>query len=68
MLLVDEWIETGAQMRAAIEVMERLEATVVGIAALCVDNKPANLELLRRYETFAANCFRCKKLDCQVET
>lgn len=30
MLLVDQWIETGGTMKAAIQLVERLGATVVG--------------------------------------
>lgn len=30
MLLVDQWIETGGTMKAAIQLMERLGGTVVG--------------------------------------
>ncbi len=29
-LLVDQWIETGGTMKAAIQLVERLGATVVG--------------------------------------
>lgn len=30
MLLVDQWIETGGTMKAAIQLVEKLGATVVG--------------------------------------
>ncbi|XP_054650375.1 adenine phosphoribosyltransferase [Dunckerocampus dactyliophorus] len=37
-LLVDQWIETGGTMRAAIQLVERLGATVVGVAAVAIEN------------------------------
>ena len=36
-LIVDEWIETGAQVRAAIELVERLGGLVAGIATIQMD-------------------------------
>ncbi|CAB1418375.1 unnamed protein product [Pleuronectes platessa] len=37
-LLVDQWIETGGTMKAAIQLVERLGATVVGVAAVAIEN------------------------------
>ncbi|XP_069017575.1 adenine phosphoribosyltransferase [Embiotoca jacksoni] len=37
-LLVDQWIESGGTMKAAIELVERLGATVVGVAAVAIEN------------------------------
>ncbi|XP_026197378.1 purine phosphoribosyltransferase family protein [Anabas testudineus] len=37
-LLVDQWIETGGTMKAAIQLIERLGATVVGVAAVAIEN------------------------------
>lgn len=31
-LLVDQWIETGGTMKAAIQLVEKLGATVVGVS------------------------------------
>lgn len=31
-LLVDQWIETGGTMKAAIQLVEKLGATVVGLS------------------------------------
>ena len=39
-LIVDEWIETGAQAAAAIHLVERLGARIVGIATINVDSNP----------------------------
>ena len=39
-LIVDEWIETGAQVRAAIELVERLGGRVAGIATIQMGRNP----------------------------
>jgi adenine phosphoribosyltransferase len=36
-VIVDDWIETGAQVRAAIALIERQKGSVVGIAAIKID-------------------------------
>ncbi|MDQ3440662.1 MAG: adenine phosphoribosyltransferase [Planctomycetota bacterium] len=36
-LIVDEWVETGAQIRAVITLVERRGAVVAGIASLNID-------------------------------
>ena len=43
-LLVDQWIETGGTMDAAITLVERHGGTVAGIAAICIEE---NTELAR---------------------
>jgi len=48
-LLVDEWIETGAQARAAIALIERAGGVVVGIAAICLRKNERTAELVMRY-------------------
>lgn len=48
-LLVDEWIETGAQIRAAIELIERQGGVVVGVAAINIDDNEATRSLRERY-------------------
>jgi len=48
-LLVDEWIETGAQARAAIALIERAGGVVVGIAAICLRKNERTAELVTRY-------------------
>lgn len=37
-LLVDDWIETGAQIQACIDLLEKCNAKVVGIAAIGIDH------------------------------
>ncbi|MBV7332314.1 adenine phosphoribosyltransferase [Chloroflexi bacterium TSY] len=38
-LVVDDWSETGGQLRAAIQLVERLGAEVVGAACLHIDER-----------------------------
>jgi adenine phosphoribosyltransferase len=48
-LLVDDWIETGSQVRAAIELLEGQEGRVVAIAAVKFDKSGAELGLGSRF-------------------
>ncbi len=48
-LLVDDWVETGAQAAAAIRLIERQGAVVVGIAAVCIDETDKTLPLRQKY-------------------
>lgn len=48
-LLVDEWIETGAQIKAAIKLIERQGAIVVGIAAINIDINAMTRPILEKY-------------------
>lgn len=48
-LLVDDWVETGAQMRAVIDILEELEAEISGIACIGADDNVHTAELFRRY-------------------
>ena len=51
-LLVDEWIETGAQVLAAAALIERQGATVAGIATIHCDDRGWNA-VGGRYPVFA---------------
>jgi adenine phosphoribosyltransferase len=53
-LLVDEWIETGAQARAAIELIERQGGIVAGVAAINIDVNDNTHPLLAQYNCQAA--------------
>lgn len=53
-LLADEWIETGAQVRAAIRLIERQGGCVVGLATIHVDASPQTRDLLAAYPCVAA--------------
>jgi len=48
-LVVDEWVETGAQVRAAIALAERLGAEVAGIATICMDRTESTADLRGKY-------------------
>lgn len=48
-LLVDQWIETGGTMQGAIELVERQEGIVAGIAAVCIEENERTNGLRERY-------------------
>jgi len=48
-LLVDEWVETGAQVKAAIELLERQGATVAAVATINVDDNEFTRPLRNEY-------------------
>jgi adenine phosphoribosyltransferase len=48
-LIVDEWIETGAQVLAAIKLIERAQGAVVGVACIHADDKEGPRILASRY-------------------
>ena len=52
-LLVDEWIETGAQVTAAIKLLEELGADVIGIATINIDDNPVTRRLREAYACHA---------------
>ena len=49
-LLVDEWVETGAQMRAAATLVEAAGATVAGVLAIRVPENEGTESLFERYD------------------
>ncbi|KAF4103970.1 adenine phosphoribosyltransferase [Onychostoma macrolepis] len=49
-LIVDQWIETGGTMRAAIKLVENQGATVVGIAAVAIENSEGGKWLKENYK------------------
>ena len=48
-LIVDEWIETGAQVQATIELIEGLGAIVAGVVAINMDENETTRKLDERY-------------------
>ncbi len=48
-LIVDEWIETGAQISAAIRLIERCNAVVVGVASISMDENEHTSEIASKY-------------------
>ena len=49
-LIVDEWIETGAQIEASIQLIENQEAVVVGIASIAMDENEKTRYLRSNYQ------------------
>ncbi len=48
-LIVDDWIETGAQMKSALGLFEQTEAEVVGMAAICIEQNKKTEKLRTQY-------------------
>eukprot|EP00063_Salmo_salar_P094954 XP_014069789.1 PREDICTED: adenine phosphoribosyltransferase-like isoform X2 [Salmo salar] len=49
-LIVDQWIETGGTMKAAIKLVERQGATVVGVAAVAIENSEGGKWIKEKYK------------------
>uniref|UniRef100_A0A4W5LSA1 adenine phosphoribosyltransferase n=1 Tax=Hucho hucho TaxID=62062 RepID=A0A4W5LSA1_9TELE len=49
-LIVDQWIETGGTMKAAIKLVERQRATVVGVAAVAIENSEGGKWIKEKYK------------------
>ncbi|XP_033833048.1 adenine phosphoribosyltransferase [Periophthalmus magnuspinnatus] len=49
-LLVDQWIQTGGTMKAAIELVERQGATVVGVTAVAIENTEGGKWIKKNYK------------------
>ena len=52
-LIVDEWIETGSQVKAAIKLIEKQGGEVIGIACLCAERKGSTKILFEKYNCHA---------------
>jgi adenine phosphoribosyltransferase len=52
-LLVDEWVETGTQLGAAIELLERQGGQIAGIATIAMDDNAATQALRAHYRCHA---------------
>ncbi|KAG7484786.1 hypothetical protein MATL_G00054030 [Megalops atlanticus] len=63
-LIVDQWIETGGTMRAAISLVEKLGATVVGVAAVAIENSEGGRWIKENYR-----CSHCipEELQAQID-
>ncbi|WP_341225337.1 phosphoribosyltransferase family protein [uncultured Arcticibacterium sp.] len=48
-LLIDEWIETGTQMKAAVSLIETLGGEVIGISSLCSHRNEKTEVLFEKY-------------------
>ncbi|KAM9616018.1 adenine phosphoribosyltransferase-like isoform 2-T2 [Morphnus guianensis] len=49
-LLVDQWVETGGTMRAAIQLVERLGGVVAGVAAICIEDSEGGRWIQEHYK------------------
>ncbi|XP_077468295.1 adenine phosphoribosyltransferase [Stigmatopora argus] len=59
-LLVDQWIETGGTMKAAIQLLERMGATIVGVAAVAMENTEGGKWIQDHYK-----CSHCVPAELQ---
>ncbi|XP_048017178.1 adenine phosphoribosyltransferase isoform X2 [Megalobrama amblycephala] len=64
-LIVDQWIETGGTMRAAIKLVENQGATVVGIAAVAIENSEGGKWIKENYKY--SHCIP-KELQSQIDS
>jgi len=48
-LLVDEWIETGTQIKSAIKLIEELGGEIIGISSLCSHKNKQTKILFNKY-------------------
>ena len=53
-LLVDEWIETGAQVNAAIELIEAQQGIIAGVATINMDDNESTQSLRKRFKCHQA--------------
>jgi adenine phosphoribosyltransferase len=49
-LVVDEWVETGAQVQAATELLEKQGGVVVGVAAINMEDNAVTRLLRVKYQ------------------
>jgi adenine phosphoribosyltransferase len=52
-LVVDDWVETGAQVRAAIELVERSGGIIAGICAINFDGNEQTTRLRAQYDCYS---------------
>ncbi len=52
-LVVDDWIQTGAQVKAAIELIERQGGVVVGVATIGMNDNDGTRLLVEQYNAHA---------------
>lgn len=57
-LVVDDWVETGAQVLAAVSLVERLGGVVVGVASIQIDEAAVGKLEGRGYRCFSASKLR----------
>ena len=55
LLLVDEWIETGSQVTAAIRLLERRGGEIVGLATIHMDQNDETETIRQKYRVRMAS-------------
>ncbi|XP_060799693.1 adenine phosphoribosyltransferase isoform X2 [Neoarius graeffei] len=63
-LIVDQWIETGGTMKAAIKLVEKQGASVVGVAAVAIENSEGGKWIKENYKY--SHCIP-KELQSQID-
>ncbi len=53
-LLVDEWIETGTQVHAAIKLIESQQGIIAGVATINMDDNETTRKLREEYKCYQA--------------
>ncbi len=53
-LIVDDWSETGAQLKAAIFLVEQLKGNIIGITCAHIDNRAKNNPEISKYKLHSA--------------
>lgn len=48
-LIVDEWVETGSQIKSAIKLIEKQGGKVIGVTALCAEKNSKTKILFEKY-------------------
>jgi adenine phosphoribosyltransferase len=51
-LLIDEWIETGAQVNAAIKLIESQHGIIAGVATINIDDNDITRSLKEKYKCY----------------
>ena len=52
-LIVDEWIETGAQINSAVKLIEDQGAVVMGVMTIRMDDNEATRSISSRYDVYS---------------
>ncbi|XP_026992815.1 adenine phosphoribosyltransferase [Tachysurus fulvidraco] len=63
-LIVDQWIETGGTMKAAIKLVEKQGASVVGVASVAIENSEGGKWIKENYKH--SHCIP-EKLQSQID-
>lgn len=49
-LIIDEWMETGSKIRAAIKLIEELGGRIVGVRTIAMQKEKRSLDLFNKYD------------------